>query len=521
MPPSDLTSLFRLLPALGVAGPAFVWLLFQVATPRRTGWVTAVAVPAALAGFAAFAVLPGIPNRFPSNPAAILLGLAVAVGAGLLFDQTSSLRPRERTLQARRSPWPLLVWGVGMLLYVAAPALGQGPDGRPTLDRWAGAVGLVGTSALIGQALGWVWRLSRGQARPNAVGHSPAAGVVRRLAGFTGGAAAALLATWLALPALDGLAGKNGQRSSTTGPPTAGPAQAPRKAPADALLVNGIPKAGKAMGLFVLDVTTGRYQSLQLAGRGLGWSHDGTRLAFTRPEGDFENLWVATADGREPRRLTNLPGNIREAVWSADGRQIYFGFGKSFFGRPGLWVVSTAGGTAEEVLANSEGVNFPALSPDGRTLAYYRDGPVVNLVAYPGEIKLLDLSTRRANLLVRLPNTSWNVTGLTWAPNGKALLVGASERYNGPYRLIRIPLATPQLLHLGASFAQYPSGFTLTSDGSLALVASVQGRGGAPGNREIWLVDLDSGNKRPLATDGSVAPYFIRASPVAKAARSE
>jgi hypothetical protein len=516
MASSNWSSLLLLLPALGVAGSAFVWLLFQNTTSRRIGWLIAVSVPAVLAGYSVFAVLMRIPGFFPPQRATVFLGLVVALGAGFLLDQVSSLRHEEWGLQGRRSPLPLLLWGVGIFLYIAAPALGQAPGGRPALDRWAGAVGLVGAFALVGQILCCVWRLSRGQAKRGAGGQSPAAGVVRRLAGYTGGAVAALLAIWLALPAPDSLAGKNGPKASAKEQSKPGPAQARRKAPANALLVNGMPKTSKKMALFVLDLKTGRYQPLKLAGHGLGWSHDGSRLAFTRCEGNFENLWIAAADGSKPRRLTNLPGHVRDAVWSADGRQIYFTLGKTFIGRPGLWVVPTSGGTSQEVLPNSEGVLSPTLSPDGRTLAYFRNGPVVKLVTSPGEIKLLDLSKRRSTLLVRLANLGWDVTGLTWTPDGRSLLASTSERSNGPYQLMRIPLAAPRLQPVGSSHPQYLSSFTRGPTGTLVLVAWLKRTGGAPEKREIWLVDPKSGTRRVLVTDGSVVPFFTQASPVGR-----
>jgi hypothetical protein len=515
---SVTTSFFtwNILLTLLVSGSAFGWLLFQVATMRRAGWLSAVAVPAIAAGYSVAAVIPRIPGALPSSPAILLVSLTLALAAGILFDFTTALRRGDSGLQARRKPWPLLLWGIGMLLYVTAPALGQGAGGSLALDRWAGAVMLVGVSALVGQSLSWVWRLVRNQAMPGTESQSPDAGVAHRLAGFTGGTVAALLSLWLSLPAMpgrDGLPNEPGPPRASTDPSAPGLEHATRKAAANSLLVTGMRQLGGTMEVFVLDAKTGHYQGMHVTGNGLGWSRDGARLAFTRREGDFDNLWVAAADGTAPRRLTNLPGHVRGAAWSADGQQVYFVFGKAFFGRAGIWVVPTVGGTAREILPESEGVHFVSLSQDGRTLAYFREGPVVDLVTSPGEIKLLDLSTQRARLLVRLPKNDWDITGLTWAPVGQALVVGSSERYGGPCQLMRIPIAQPQLVRLGTSFPQYLSSFTLAADGSLHLVARSKGTGGAPTKYEIWKVDLSSGNNSPLVTDGAVIPFFIQASP--------
>jgi hypothetical protein len=41
-------------------------------------------------------------------------------------------------------------------------------------------------------------------------------------------------------------------------------------------------------------------------------------------EGGSWNLWIATAEGKDPRPLTADPGNERGPVWSSDGRFLYY-----------------------------------------------------------------------------------------------------------------------------------------------------------------------------------------------------
>ncbi|NIP80217.1 MAG: hypothetical protein GWM90_13740, partial [Gemmatimonadetes bacterium] len=45
-------------------------------------------------------------------------------------------------------------------------------------------------------------------------------------------------------------------------------------------------------------------------------SPDGARLAFTA----MDRLWVATADGTDPERLTDADASEHLPVWSPDGR---------------------------------------------------------------------------------------------------------------------------------------------------------------------------------------------------------
>ena len=54
-------------------------------------------------------------------------------------------------------------------------------------------------------------------------------------------------------------------------------------------------------------------------------SPDGTRLAFTSNRaGDTAQLYVMPLDGGEPLRLTDLPEDVSQAVWSPDGDTIAF-----------------------------------------------------------------------------------------------------------------------------------------------------------------------------------------------------
>ena len=175
----------------------FLWLLYQIMTPRRQDWLTAVVVPAVLAGGALFVVRPAIDSFLTTNPRMVFLGLAAALAAGLLFDLASSPRPREE-IQVR-TPAPLLLWATAMLLFVASPVFGQSAGPGPAGDRWVGAMVTVAASVLLGQALAWAGRFSLPQPTSNVAGQpGPAAGLWRLVSGIAG-TAAVQLAVWMIL----------------------------------------------------------------------------------------------------------------------------------------------------------------------------------------------------------------------------------------------------------------------------------------------------------------------------------
>lgn len=56
------------------------------------------------------------------------------------------------------------------------------------------------------------------------------------------------------------------------------------------------------------------------------WSPSGDRLAFVSLRGDADRpqLWVASTDGGEARRITDVPGGVAAITWSPDGERIAF-----------------------------------------------------------------------------------------------------------------------------------------------------------------------------------------------------
>ena len=107
------------------------------------------------------------------------------------------------------------------------------------------------------------------------------------------------------------------------------------------------------------------------------WSPDGQRIAFlrapllsNRPADSLGvhriyiyHLYVVNADGSGLRRLTRnwtYPGQVKQVVWSPDGRTIYFG----------RYVVSTDGSGARRLPY----IPLTAVwSPDGRRIAFVND----------------------------------------------------------------------------------------------------------------------------------------------------
>ena len=102
------------------------------------------------------------------------------------------------------------------------------------------------------------------------------------------------------------------------------------------------------------------------------WSPDGRRIAFdSNPEGHID-IYVISARGGNPIRLTTHPVDDAVPSWSQDGEWMYFASRRS--GRWEVWKVSVGGGEPIQVTHDGGLVAFE--SPDGKFVYYTRDNQV-------------------------------------------------------------------------------------------------------------------------------------------------
>ncbi len=174
-------------------------------------------------------------------------------------------------------------------------------------------------------------------------------------------------------------------------------------------------ESGKAVVL-VQDVITGDRRpvaSFKGSNSAPAWSPDGLRLAVTLSRDGPSQLYLIDVDGGGLRRLTNSNAIDTEAVFSPDGQFVYFVSDRG--GGPQVYrVPATAGAStnAERITFNGAYNISPAISPDGRTLAYVTRNNGFRVMVQP-----LDGST--AALAVTDTNDDESPS---FAPNGRLLI---------------------------------------------------------------------------------------------------
>jgi len=107
--------------------------------------------------------------------------------------------------------------------------------------------------------------------------------------------------------------------------------------------------SGSASAAMVNIATTGERTDFDPA-----WSPDSKTLAFFFSAGDAEQrqLWTATADGSNPKKLTHLKGYAARPRWSHDGKQIAFLFIEGAGGGGPLMAAPTTTGVIDTAIHN-------------------------------------------------------------------------------------------------------------------------------------------------------------------------
>lgn len=110
-------------------------------------------------------------------------------------------------------------------------------------------------------------------------------------------------------------------------------------------------------------------------------SPDGSQVAYTTSpaskEGDYpvSDIWLVSADGGTPRRMTTSEGIDGYPRWSPDGQCIAFLSDRAKRGVPQLYLIDLTGGEALRLTDCEAGISELAWSPDGKRLAFLATEP--------------------------------------------------------------------------------------------------------------------------------------------------
>ncbi len=119
----------------------------------------------------------------------------------------------------------------------------------------------------------------------------------------------------------------------------------------------------------------------------------GSRLAVTEHDADRSRLWIVNAKEKETSPASRLlceetDGRIDHLSWSFGGTQI--AYSRVSGSRSEVWIVNTVTFSAKKLTDGSH----PEWSPDGRTIAYDKDGSVWLIDPKTGQTREVAAGTR-------------------------------------------------------------------------------------------------------------------------------
>lgn len=230
------------------------------------------------------------------------------------------------------------------------------------------------------------------------------------------------------------------------------------------------------------------------------WSPDGASLAFLRMTEDKAQYWVipsgVNGGGPAERKVAeyDAPEDARpegtrprvSAAWMRDGKSLVVA-GWQADQPPALYEVNVASGAARQLTdpaAGSTGDSTPAVSPDGRSVAFVR--------GTQGEASDIWVCDAKGGSPRRVTFNESAIRGIAWSADGSEL-VYATNRMRANWQLFRIAV-------VGGSPREVPVGAREANDPAIAGQGHRLAYTQTPSMSAIWVAGLgeDAAHTRPI-----------------------
>ena len=232
---------------------------------------------------------------------------------------------------------------------------------------------------------------------------------------------------------------------------------------------------------------------------GPSWSPDDRWIAFFRRTNGTMKLLLIPSLGGPEREVAELVSGVSWVSWTPDAKWLVFSAADVVDGPLNIWAVSVATGERRSLTTwpNPQGVGsgiksigdlWPAVAPDGRTLAFSRSKG-----SYVSEVYSMPLAMdlRPGGPPARIVDQLCPlVMGIAWTTDGRDLIYGCgTETAFGLWRTSTSGRSTPR--HL--TFALASAGFPSIARGTPRLAYSW-----SVSNTNLWRLDTRTKERRML-----------------------
>jgi Tol biopolymer transport system component len=152
-----------------------------------------------------------------------------------------------------------------------------------------------------------------------------------------------------------------------------------------------------------------------------GWSPDAKTLTYCAERNGNFDVYTIPAEGGAETRLTTAEGKDDGPEYSPDGQYIYFNSERS--GTMQVWRMKADGSQQEQVTRDAAENWFPHLSPDGLSMVFltYEKGAGDHPENKDVMLRVMDLNTRKVDVLARLFGGQGTINVNSWSPNSQYL----------------------------------------------------------------------------------------------------
>ena len=144
------------------------------------------------------------------------------------------------------------------------------------------------------------------------------------------------------------------------------------------------------------------------------WSPDGKWIAYrdsTRGINEDDEIYVASADGKQHRNLTKNPANDWGPDWSPDGKTIAFNSDRDHLTGTRGYLMNPDGTNLRRIDVDMW-LEYPSWSPDSRKLAF------MGALGSNYELFVVDLDT---NVVTKLTDSPGHDAWPAWSPDGSTI----------------------------------------------------------------------------------------------------
>ncbi len=228
------------------------------------------------------------------------------------------------------------------------------------------------------------------------------------------------------------------------------------------------------------------------------FSPDGNQIAFVwdGDTGDNQDIYIKVVGAGAPLRLTTHPAADQKPAWSSDGRHI--AFIRSSEEGTGIFVIPALGGPERKIaslLPDHEWAAGPSWSPDGGLLAIAE-----RQAQAPRSLFLVSIESLEKRKLTSPPMGSVGDCAPAISPDGRTVAFNRVRTAGGIYL---VPVAGGEPTRLTRELGPFCERLAWTANGrELVFTAS----GGAPeSSSSLWRVSASGGKPERLSVGGENA----------------